>query len=70
MSKIFWFYIRHTSKPYSGDFFSLAKNYVKNFGICLLSEQEKQALMEMDGAEDIDNFLLKKYDIKEYEIAL
>ncbi len=70
MSKLFWFYIKHTSKPYSGDFFSLAKNYVKNFGICSLSEQEKQALMEMDSAEDIDNFLLKKYDIKEYEIGL
>ena len=70
MSKIFWFYIKHTSKPYSGDFFSLAKNYVKNFGICSLSEQDRLALKEMDSAEDIDKFLLNKYEINEHEIAL
>ncbi len=70
MSRLFWFYIKHTSKPYSGDFFSLAKNYVKNFGVCSLSEQDRLALNEMDSPEDIDNFLLKKYDIKEHEIAL
>lgn len=70
MSKLFWFYIKHTSKPYSGEFFSLAKNYVKNFGICSLSEQDRLALNEMDSAEDIDNFLLNKYDINEHEIAL
>lgn len=70
MSKLFWFYIKHTSKPYSGDFFSLAKNYVKNFGICSLSEQDRLALNDMDSAKDIDNFLLAKYDIKEHEIDL
>lgn len=70
MSKLFWFYIRHTSKPYSGDFFSLAKNYVKNFGICSLSSEERSTLNEMNDREKIDKFLYKKYDIEEYEIML
>ncbi|QQS52856.1 MAG: SAM-dependent DNA methyltransferase [Bacteroidota bacterium] len=70
MSKIFWFYIKHTSKPYSGDFFSLAKNYVKNFGLCSLSEQERLILTEMTIKTEIDNFLLEKYNIEEHEITL
>lgn len=70
MSKIFWFYIKYTSKPYSGDFFSLAKNYVKNFGVCSLSDQERLALTEMTIKTEIDNFLLEKYNIEEHEITL
>lgn len=70
MSKIFWFYIKYTSKPYSGDFFSLAKNYVKNFGVCTLSKQERLILTEMTIKTEIDNFLLEKYNIEEHEITL
>jgi methylase of polypeptide subunit release factors len=69
-SRIFWFYIKHTSKPYSGDYFSLAKNYVKNFGVCSLSEQERLNLSKMNNEEEIDAFLLEKYDIKEHEVIL
>lgn len=70
MSKIFWFYIKHTSKPYSGDFFSLAKNYVKNFGVCSLSENDRHILSEISSKTEIDNFLFEKYDIEEHEINL
>ena len=63
MSKIFWYYIINTSKPYSGMFFSLAKNYVKNFGICDLSETEKRKLLHLNDIQMIDDFLLHKYNI-------
>jgi methylase of polypeptide subunit release factors len=70
MSKVFWFYIKHTSKPYSGDYFSLAKNYVKNFGVCHLSNEEKEILNDMTDKNEIDNFLIMKYNIKKYEINI
>jgi methylase of polypeptide subunit release factors len=63
MSKIFWFYIKNTSKPYSGEFFSLAKNYVKNFGVCNLTDEEKIMLLNMIDRNEIDTFLLNKYNI-------
>jgi len=68
MSKVFWFYIKHTSKPYSGNYFSLAKNYVKNFGICNLSNEERSILKELPNKNEIDEFLLEKYEIQKNEI--
>lgn len=64
MSKIFWFYIENTSKPYSGNYFSVAKNYIKNFGICILTDNEKLTLQNLDDTNEIDNFLFNKYDVK------
>jgi adenine-specific DNA-methyltransferase len=63
MSKIFWFYIKNTSKPYAGNYFSVAKNYIKNFGICYLSNQEKQSLLILEDRNKIDDFLEKKYQL-------
>lgn len=61
-SKVFSYYIKNTSKPYSGGFYSLAKNYVKNFGLCELSIPEKEFLLKSKDKE-IDKFLIKKYDL-------
>ena len=44
-SSIFWFYIKNTSKPYDGDYYSLGKNYIKRFGICNLTEKEEEKLL-------------------------
>ena len=60
-SSVMWFYIKKTSKNYSGGFKSFAKNYVKNFSIPDLSDQEKSMLLKMDDREKIENFLGKKY---------
>jgi type I restriction-modification system DNA methylase subunit len=62
-SKVFWYYIRKTSKPYSGNYFALAKNYVKDFGVCELTEDEKNYLLEIDSLEKIDHFLFDKYQV-------
>lgn len=60
-SKVFHYYMVNTSKPYSGGFYSYAKNYVKNFGVCNLSTPEKKFLLTTNDAKKIDDFLIKKY---------
>lgn len=61
-SDIFWYYIKNTSKPYSNDYFSLAKNYVKNFGIPFFNEKERKKLIKLKSKKAINSFLEKKYD--------
>lgn len=63
MSKIFWFYIETTSKPYAGNYFSVAKNYIKNFGICDLNDNEKKELLKLEDKDLVDKFLMNKYGI-------
>lgn len=62
-SDLMWFYIKKTSKNYSGGFKSFAKNYVKNFSIPVLSDREKMTLLKIDDKEKIENFLEKKYQL-------
>lgn len=61
-SKVFWYYIEHSSKPYSGNFYALAKNYVKDFGICELSKEEEDFLLK-NNSKERELFLMKKYKI-------
>jgi len=63
MSKIFWYYIENTSKPYAGNYFSVAKNYIKKIGICDLSEDDKEILSNLTEQYDIDVFLMNKYGV-------
>ncbi len=63
ISDLFWYYIKHISKPYSGDYFSLAKNYIKNFGIPEFTNEEKKKLMRLKRKSSINNFLQEKYKI-------
>ncbi len=62
-SDVMWFYIKKTSKNYSGGFKSFAKNYVKNFSIPNLSDKEKSILSRMDDKEKIESFLEKRYQL-------
>ncbi|OUT19695.1 HsdM family class I SAM-dependent methyltransferase [Campylobacter concisus] len=48
-SNVFWFYIKMTSKPYSKGYMALAKNYIKNFGIPVLSNKETKHLIQSKG---------------------
>ena len=63
MSKIFWFYISNTSKPYAGNYFSVAKNYIKSFGVCNLTKEEENVLLKLENKIEIDDFLSKKYGL-------
>jgi len=62
-SNLMWFYIKKTSKNYSGGFKSFAKNYVKNFSIPELSDEEKKVLLNTEDKNEIENFLEKKYQL-------
>ena len=62
-SKVFDYYIKNTSKPYSGGFYAYAKNYVKNFGVCELSDSERDYLFKENNKEAIDHFLCSKYGL-------
>lgn len=62
-SKVFWYYIKNSSKPYGGDYYALAKNYVKDFGYISLSDKEEEELLNMKSDEDINNFLKGRYNI-------
>ncbi|MBL4662709.1 MAG: SAM-dependent DNA methyltransferase [Flavobacteriaceae bacterium] len=60
---VFWYYIKHTSKPYSSNYFALAKNYVKNFSIPDFSNSEKAYFMKLKRKSAINKYLLNKYNI-------
>lgn len=63
-SKVFDYYMQNTSKPYSSGYLSYAKNYVKNFGICELTENDRYFLSNGATKEEVDDFLIEKYKIQ------
>tara|TARA_R110002033_G_scaffold158532_1_gene194669 strand:+ start:4208 stop:6136 length:1929 start_codon:yes stop_codon:yes gene_type:complete len=69
-SKIFWFYIKTISKPYAGGYYSLAKNYLKGFGVCDLTLNEEEILLKLEDSIEIENFLLEKYDLIEHKLII
>jgi len=62
-SRLFWYYISSTSKPYASNYFSLNGNYINNFGVCDLSDQEKEFIIEENDQSVLDNFFQSKYEI-------
>lgn len=63
-SSIFWYYIKTTSKPYSSDYYSLNGNYIKNFGVCELSDTEKKFLLKEVDQNILNDFFEDKYELK------
>lgn len=63
-SSIFWYYIKTTSKPYSSDYYSLNGNYINNFGICELTGNEKEFLIEESDQIILNEFFEDKYELK------
>ena len=45
-------------------YFALSKNFIQDFGICKLSEKEKEFLLSIDNEIEINLFLHDKYNIK------
>lgn len=62
-SDVFDYYMKNTSKPYSSGYYSYAKNYVKHFGICELSNSEKKELLSLNSKKKINEFVSDKYEI-------
>lgn len=62
-SDVFDYYMQNTSKPYAAGYFSYAKNYVKNFGVCELNKEERKYLLKERKKEKINEFFERKYDL-------
>lgn len=63
-SNVFWYYIKSTSKPYSSDYYSLNGNYINNFGVCELTDDEKSYLIKETDKSKLDEFFGDKYQVK------
>jgi adenine-specific DNA-methyltransferase len=63
-SRLFWYYIKTTSKPYSSNYYSLNGNYIRNFGIVDLDDSEKEFVTEQQDKTTLDKFFETKYDIE------
>lgn len=63
-SKIFWFYIVNSSKPYGSGYYSLSRNYIKNFGIYEFSEDQRDYILNSVDQEKIDSYLMQLYGIE------
>lgn len=63
-SRLFWYYIKTTSKPYSSDYYSLNGNYINNFGIYNFSDEEINYILKEKNQEKLDLFIENKYGIQ------
>ncbi|MEQ8471053.1 MAG: N-6 DNA methylase [Marinoscillum sp.] len=71
-SDIFFDYIKNITKDYSSGYISMSKNYIKNFGICDLSEEKKDLLLESSDPERLLRSyygLRKPYELIENDLA-
>lgn len=64
-SDAFWFYLYHTSKPYSKGFMALAKNYIVRFSIPDLPKNERAALLKARTAVERNRLVWLAYGIDE-----
>jgi methylase of polypeptide subunit release factors len=63
-SRLFWFYIENSSKPYTSGYFSLSSNYIRNFGVYEFSKEEKEFLITEQDKSVLDNFFESKYGVQ------
>ena len=63
-SRLFWYYIKSTSKPYSSDYYSLNGTYIKNFGIPDFTNDDIDFLINESNQNIIDSFLEDYYGVK------
>lgn len=62
-SRIFWFYISSTSKPYSSGYYSMNGNYIKHFGVYNFTEEDIKYLLKEKSQLLIDEFIEDKYGV-------
>lgn len=62
-SRLFWFYVTKSSKPYGSGYYSLSRNYIKKFGIPEFTDDEIQFIINQDNQEELNDFIDNKYGI-------
>lgn len=63
-SSVFDYYMQHTAKPYATGYYSYAKNYVKGFGIPVLSNKQRVGLLSLQEPKAINGYVERLYNIK------
>jgi adenine-specific DNA-methyltransferase len=63
-SRLFWFYITNSSKPYGSGYFSLSRNYIKNFGIYDFTEEEIERIINEEDKSLLNEFIESRYGVK------
>lgn len=67
-SRLFWFYIKHTSRHYGSSYLSLSKNYIRNFGIYAFTPEEEEFLLKEENEAKANLFIEKRYNITAAEL--
>ncbi len=62
-SRLFWKYIELSSKPYGYGYYSLSRNYIKNFGVYSFDDKEKDFIINTNEQKEIDTFIESKYGV-------
>lgn len=62
MTNIFWKYVTSISKPYASNYYSLGRNYIKDFGVYSFSEAEKKYLFSENNINNLNSFVNKLYE--------
>lgn len=63
-SRLFWFYIKTTSKPYSSNYYSLNGNYINNFGIPNFTENDVNLILNETDQQFINEIIEDYYNIQ------
>lgn len=61
-SSLFWDYLVSNSKPYASGYYSLNGVYMKNFGICNFSKEDKAYMLKESDREILDAFIRECYN--------
>lgn len=62
-SRLFWFYVTNTSKPYGSGYYSLSNNYIKSFGIFNFTNEQKDYLLSNVEKSRLDEFIEEIYGV-------
>lgn len=62
-SRLFWFYVVNSSKPYGSGYFSLSRNYIKSFGVYDFNKEQKNYILKEQNQEKVNLFLEELYEI-------
>ena len=62
-SRLFWYYIKTSSKPYTSNYYSLNGNYINNFGVCDFTNNEIDFILNENNKETLDTFFEERYGV-------
>ena len=62
-SRLFWFYVTKSSKPYGSGYYSLSRNYIKKFGIPEFTDEEVEFMLNQNNKEILNEFVDQKYGV-------